>query len=163
MKKSLLLYGLITAVLLNFFTYMFYRGQVKHEQDKYAKLEKKLTDTENKLSDSNYFSLANDQNAQEYFYNDDPAKNIDYNDLVVSINNKLLDFNDNSKGNPYTGQEQMGTGKFIINKLKVINHRWIIADFSDGSNWGVSLIKYFVNPDKTIDFENFQSIIYQKK
>jgi hypothetical protein len=35
------------------------------------------------------------------------------------------------KGNPYVGQDQ-GANKFIINKVKVLNHRWIIADFSDG-------------------------------
>jgi hypothetical protein len=39
------------------------------------------------------------------------------------------------KGNPYVGQDQIKTNKFIINKVKVLNHRWIIADFSDGEYW----------------------------
>ncbi len=162
MKQSLLLYGIITAVLLNLFTYMFYKGQVLFEQEKYAKLDKKLTETNNKLQESDYFSLNNNQNAQEYFYNDDASKMIDYKQLTPIISNKLMDFNENPKGNPYTGQEQLGAQKFIINKIKIINHRWIIADFSDGNIWGECLIKYFVNEDKSIDFETFESLIYSK-
>ncbi len=162
MKQSLLLYGLITAVLLNLFTYMFYRGQVNHEQEKYAKLDKKLTEVQGKLLDADYFSLANNQNAQEYFDNEDTSKIIDYVQLIPEVTNKLMDFNDDSKGNKYTGQEQLGANKFIINKIKIINHRWIIADYSDGNLWGECLIKYFVNEDKSIDFETFQSLIYQK-
>jgi hypothetical protein len=46
-----------------------------------------------------------------------------------------MDLNANPKGNPYVGQDQIGANKFIINKVKVLNHRWIIADFSDGEYW----------------------------
>ena len=52
--------------------------------------------------------------------------------------------------------------KLIINKVKILNHRWIIADFSDGEYWGEVLIKYFINDDETVSFETFQSLLYQK-
>ena len=52
--------------------------------------------------------------------------------------------------------------EFIINKVKVLNHRWIIADFSDGEIWGEVLLKYFVNDDNSISFEVNQSLLYQK-
>ena len=162
MKQSLLLYGIITAVLLNIFTYMFYKGQVDFEQTKYSKLEKKLTEVQNKNVDANYFSLENNQNAQDYFYNSNASQSVDYLKLIPIITNKLMDYNDNPKGNIYTGQEKIGANKFIINKIKIINHRWIIADFSDSEIWGECLIKYFVNNDQSIDFETFQSVIYQK-
>jgi hypothetical protein len=74
-----------------------------------------------------------------------------------------MDFNDNPNGNPYTGQEKLGANKFIINKIKVLNHRWIIADYSDGEYWGEVLLKYFVNEDKSISFEVNQSLVYQKQ
>ena len=47
-------------------------------------------------------------------------------------------------------------------KVKVLNHRWIIADFSDGEIWGEVLLKYFVNDDNSISFEVNQSLLYQK-
>ena len=52
--------------------------------------------------------------------------------------------------------------KFIINKVKILNHRWIIVDFSNGELWGEALLKYFVNDDESISFETNQSLLYQK-
>ena len=73
-----------------------------------------------------------------------------------------MDLNNNPKGHPYIDQPQIGAQKFIINKAKVLNHRWIIADFSDGEYWGEALIKYFLNDDGSVSFENIQTILYQK-
>jgi hypothetical protein len=56
------------------------------------------------------------------------------------VTEKLLDFNSNPKGNPYVGQDQIGANKFII-KVKILNHRWIIADYSDGEMWE----RYYLN------------------
>ena len=70
--------------------------------------------------------------------------------------------NNNPNGNPYTGQKKLGSNNFVINKIKVINHRWIIADFSDGENYGEVLLKYFINEDETVSFEVIQSLLYQK-
>jgi hypothetical protein len=49
---------------------------------------------------------------------------------------KLLDLNSNVKGNPYVGQDKIGENKFIINKVKILNHRWIIADFGSRGIFG---------------------------
>jgi hypothetical protein len=54
----------------------------------------------------------------------------------------------------------MGEQKFIINKIKILNHRWIIADYSNGSLWGEVLLKYFINEDQTISFEIMNSYLY---
>ena len=66
-------------------------------------------------------------------------------------------------GYPYTGQDQIGANKFVINKVKILNYRWIIADFSDGEYWGEVLLKYFVNEDGSKSFEVNQSLLYQKQ
>ena len=167
MKKSLLLYLLITAVLLNVFTYMYYSGEVKHEQTRFIKYEKRMTDSiskiNSKLVDANYFSLEYNENAQAYFENPNDAKIIQYEKLIPVVINKLMDYNQDPKGNPYTGQIQLNQNKFIINKVKVLNHRWVIADYSDGIMWGEVILKYFVNPDESISFEEIQSVIYPKQ
>lgn len=167
MKKSLLLYLLIVAVLLNIFTYTYYSKQVSFEQNESKIHDKKLKDSlnliSNQLIDADYFSLEKNQNAQNYFDNENPEKYISYKKLIPLVTNKLMDFNDNPKGNIYTGQEQLGTTKFIINKIKILNHRWIIADFSDSQIWGEVLLKYFVNEDKSVTFEVNQSLLYPKE
>ncbi len=166
MKRSLLLYLTILFALTTLFTYVFLSSEVQFEQKRSEKRITKLKDSlslvSNQLTDANYFSLAKNENAQNYFDNESSQKTIQYEKLIPVVTEKLLDYNSNPKGNPYTGQDQIGANKFIINKVKILNHRWIIADFSDGEIWGEVLLKYFVNEDESISFEVNQSLLYQK-
>lgn len=167
MKQSLLLYLFILALVFNVFTYAYFSKELEFRKEQIVKLTKKTKINNDKLNDiivdANYFSLENNEKAQNYFYSDVPEKNINYEELIPLLKNKLMDLNDNPNGNPYTGQEKLGANKFIINKVKVLNHRWIIADYSDGEYWGEVLLKYFVNDDKSISFEVNQSLVYQKQ
>lgn len=167
MKKSLYLYLFILAVLMNIFTYAYFSKETGFEKTQYEKEAKMTRDSlvaaTQKLADANYFALENNQNAQNYLQDSAPeGKFIPVDKLIPMVSEKLLDLNDNPKGNPYTGQEQLGAQKFIINKIKVLNHRWLIADYSDGEYWGEAMIKYFVNDDQTVTFEMMQSFLYPK-
>lgn len=166
MKKSLFLYLFILSVLMNIFTYMYYSKKNVFDETQFktnnAKLKDSLTSVSAKLDEANYFALESNQNAQDYLNSGDGIKNISYEQLIPLVKEKLMELNDNPKGNPYTGQDQIGAQKFIINKAKVLNHRWVIADFSDGEYWGEVLLKYFVNEDESITFEIVQSVLYQK-
>lgn len=165
MKNSILLYLVILFVLTNIFTYMFLSKQVAFEQNNYDKLNKKYTDTIQKLNlklqDANYFTLAYNQNAQDYFENPDGSY-IDYQKIIPAVTESLKEFNTKPTGNIYTGQDPINGKKFIINKIQIVNNRWILADFNNGDYWGEALIKYFINADGTIDFQNFQSNLYVK-
>jgi hypothetical protein len=166
MKKSLLLYLFILVILMNVFTFMYFSKQLTFEQDHSKKTELRLKDSlvsvTKKLDDASYFSLAKNENAQNYFNPDNATKTIQIEKLIPIVTEKLLDFNSNPKGNPFIGQDQIGANKFIINKVRILNHRWIIADFSDGEYWGEVLLKYFINEDESVSFETFQSLLYQK-
>ena len=165
MRKSLLLYLFIISLLFNVFTYMYFSRKASFEQTKVeTPKNNKVNDSLNaviaQLSDANYFSLENNQNAQDYFATE--TAQMPYDKVITHITDKLMELNSNPKGNPFTGQEQMGANKFIINKTKVLNHRWIIADYSDGEYWGEVLLKYFINDDQTVTFEIIQSVLHQK-
>ena len=166
MKHSLLLYLFILSLLFTIFTYAYYSNQVQFQNTQIEKLTKKLKKKElefnSKLKDANYFSLENNEKAQNYFTSN-PDQKSDITTLISSLKEALLKFNENPNGNPYTGQKKLGLNKFTINKIKVINHRWIIADFSDGENWGEVLLKYFVNEDKSFSFEVNQFLLFPKK
>ncbi len=166
MKKSLMLYLFILVLLLNVFTYKYFSDEIAFEKRKSENTIKRVRDSllssTNKLADANYFSLEKNENAQNYFNPDNAKKTIQIEKLIPSVTEKLMDLNANPKGNPFTGQDQIGANKFIINKVKILNHRWIIADFSDGEYWGEVLLKYFVNDDETVSFETIQTFIYQK-
>jgi len=166
MKKSILLYLCILLVLTNVFTYAFLNSQVKFETKNYDNLDKKFSDTINsyllKIDDADYFSLEKNDRAQDYFENKATGKFISQDKLIPYVKEKLLDLNNNPNGNPYTGYEKINGKPFIINKLKFLNHRWIIADFNNGSMWGEVILKYFINPDETVSFEIAETIIYSQ-
>ncbi len=158
MKKQLLLYLFILAVLMNIFTYMYYSKKdasiVKKQQDVSKKLKDSITRMSDQMYDANYFSLEHNDNAQNYL------ENFDINELMPLIKNELLNYNDSPEGNKFIDQPKMGEIKFIINKIKILNHRWIIADFNNGELWGEVLLKYFVKDDKTIRFESMETFLY---
>lgn len=167
MKKSLFLYLFVIAIVFNVFTYMYYSKQLDFEKTQSETYHKKTKDTllvlENRLDDADYFSLEKNQNALDYFYDSASGNSVDILKSMPLIKDKLKDFNNQPNGNPYTGFEPMNGKNFMINKVRFLNHRWIIADFTNGEMWGEAIIKYFLNADGSVSFENAESVIYAKQ
>ena len=159
MKKSLLLYGLVFSVLINIFQIVNASNILKRSEEvsTISKKElKKAKDSIATLLDNDTFSLANNENAQEYYFE------YDLKALQAKVKDDLNAFNADKKGNKYVSYDQIGDHPFLINNIKILNHRWIIANFSDGKVWGEVLIKYFHNVDKPTDFETVETLIYQE-
>jgi hypothetical protein len=160
MKKSLLLYAFILSMIMNVFIYMYFSKQTDFEKQQHEKTKIKLDASEQKIASANYFSLAYNENAQNYF--DSGNKPLDYQKLIPIVTEKLMSFNDDPKGNKYVDQDKISEQKFIVNKAQLLNHRWIIADFSDGKYWGECLLKYFVDDNENVEFETVTTLLYQK-
>ncbi|MFM2229369.1 MAG: hypothetical protein RL607_627 [Bacteroidota bacterium] len=161
MARQLYLYLFIITALLASFTYVYYSKQLKFEKEATRTALKSKSDSilqlTHQLDESNAFSLLKNEYAQNYFVN------FDVKQLEPSIREQLIAFNDSPEGNVYTGQEKLGEQKFIINKMKVLNHRWIIANYSDGTYWGEALIKYFVDDKGKASFQLMDTYIYPKE
>ena len=161
MARQLYLYLFIITALLASFTYVYYSKQLKFEKDSKTQMLKSKSDSivqfTNQLDESNAFTLLKNEYAQNYFVN------FDVKQLEPSIREQLIAFNDSPAGNVYTGQEKLGEQKFIINKMKVLNHRWIIANYSDGTYWGEAMIKYFVDDKGKATFQTMDTFIYPKE
>ena len=159
MKKSLLLYGSVFSILINIFQIVNASNILKRSEEvsTISKKElKKAKDSIATLLENDTFSLANNENAQVYYFEYD----------LKALQNKVKDdlnaFNADKKGNKYVSYDQIGDNPFLINNIKILNHRWIIANFSDGKVWGEVLIKYFHNVDKPTEFETVETLIYQE-
>jgi hypothetical protein len=169
MRKSLYLYLFIIAVLINLYTYQYFTSKEKSEQksktestDSQSIPSKTMSDSivslSDKLFDANHFSLEGNDRAQNYLYesnkiNDVPA-------FAEKVKQALLSYNDSPEGNKYTDQPKMGEQKFIINKVKLLNHRWIIAEYSNCKLFGEVLLKYFIEDNGSISFEIMNSYLY---
>lgn len=160
MKKQLFLYLFIISALINVFTFMYFSkkdsAMEKHFEKSMLQKKDSINLLYNKNIDANYFSLEYNDNAQNYF------ENYDITDLSKKVSDALMSYNDSPDGNKFVDQPRMDGQKFIVNKIKLLNHRWIIADYSNGNLWGEVLLKYFINDDQTISFETMQSILYPK-
>ena len=160
MKKSLFLYLFIVSVLMTVFTFMYYNKKVKFEAERFEKLKKTMHDSvqmmNNQIFEANYFTLLNNDNAQNQLDNYSIDK------VIEKIERKLMEMNDLPDGNPMVEYIKMNDKKFIINKIRVINHRWVIADFSNGDLWGEVLLQYFVEENEDISFKIIQSTLYTK-
>ena len=159
MKKSLLLYGLVFSVLINIFQMVNSSSILKRSEEvsTISKKElKKAKDSIVKLVENDRFSLDNNEYAQEYYFEHNLKA------LQTKVKEDLMAFNADKKGNKYVSYEQIGENPFLINSVKILNHRWIIANLSDGKVWGEVLIKYFHNTDKPTDFETVETLIYQE-
>lgn len=168
MKKSLFLYLFIIAVLMNIFTYKYFTSKENSEQKTQpAKTSdnpdsKSLTDSianlTNRLYEADAFSLENNDRAQNYLFESNKINDIP--GFTEKLKQALLAYNDSPEGNKYTDQAKMGAQKFIINAVKVLNHRWIIANYSNGELWGEVMLKYFIDDKGVVSFEIMNSYLY---
>ena len=119
------------------------------------KLKDSLQNTQVKALDMQYFSLENNDDALAYY---DHLKLKDPNRY---ISDKLLETNESKGDNPLIPYEGM-ENDFKLNKIKILNHKWIIADFSDGKYWGEILIKYELKDDLGVDFTLVDHLLYTR-
>ncbi len=160
MKRNLFLYLFILTSLMTLFVYSYYSKKLQFESERVENFKTKLADTtlyfNNRLVDANYFTLRGNDNAQNHLENYSIEK------LIAKIENEIMEKNDDPNGNPLVEYGILNDKKFIINKIQVINHRWIIADFSNGDLWGEVLLQYFIEDDESITFNIIKSTLYTK-
>ena len=102
-----------------------------------------------------YFSLENNDDALAYF------DHLNLENPSGYIADKLLETNEQKGDNPLVPYEGM-QNDFKINKIKVLNHKWILTDFSDGKYWGELLIKYQLKDDLGVDFTLVDHLLYTR-
>ncbi|PTX43243.1 hypothetical protein C8P64_1769 [Christiangramia gaetbulicola] len=162
MRNKILMYLFIFSVLFTLFIYVNDKRILDSKQDKIDRLEEKLAEVEadaqipSEVAEvEDYFNLENNEDAITYFEN----KGIDTQDLILKIEDAIISQNSAEEDNPLVPQAGM-EGKMRINKIKVLNHKWIIADFTDGTYWGEVFLSYEVAEDGEIRFYPEKSFLY---
>ena len=164
MKQKIFMYLFVFSLLLVVFQYanskrVFedmnnrlgnYKAQTKKYKDSVRAMEQMVTD-------ASHFSFDNNEDAISYFeaMGHTPAA------LKLLVSDKLYELNfADAVEHPVIPYASSDGKKMLINTVKLLNHKWLIADFSDGEFWGEVLLRYFVNEDNTVDFEVAESFLY---
>jgi len=144
MKSKIFIYLFVFTALILVFQLVnsskVVNYQVEIIKEKIARidtLKQQLDQSEQAYAEDVYFSLDRNEEAMAYF------EDLSIDDLISRIKDKVYDSNAVKGSNPlvpFNGSE----AKFLINKVKVLNHKWLIADFSDGTYWGELWIQYAV-------------------
>ncbi len=105
--------------------------------------------------DMQYFSLENNDDALAYY------EHLNIENPARYIADKLLETNEQKGNNPLVPYEGM-ENDFKLNKIKILNHKWIVVDFSDGKYWGELLVKYELKDDMGVDFTMMDHLLYTR-
>jgi hypothetical protein len=160
--KNVILYALVFSLLFNVFQFVNSTKILDGKETEVQKIKahlKSSRDSVMQLSSVNYFALESDEDAQEYFF----SNNLDYQKVATKVKEDLIVLNENKNGNRLVPYEPIDGKPFIVNSSKILNHRWLIAEFSNGDLWGQILVKYFVSADKPTDFETVETVLYERQ
>lgn len=162
MLGKIYMYLFIFMLLFTIFIYVNDKKILDAKEEKIENLQEKLSEVEIKnevlLSENlslNYFSLSQNEEAISYFDN----LSINAEELARTVEDEIIGRNKAGEDNdlvPFKGME----GVMRINKVKVLNHKWIIADFTDGTYWGEILISYKIDKQNNLNFTTEKSFLY---
>ena len=162
MKNSIFLYLFVFAALIALYLLVSSGTMAETKDIKIEKLRTEIVSLKDSLQktqlavfDMQYFSLENNDDALAYYEHlniDNPSR---------YIADKLLETNEKKGDNPLIAYEGMESD-FKLNKIKILNHKWIIVDFSDGKYWGEVLLKYELKDDMGVDFTLIDHLLYTR-
>ncbi|GAA0870902.1 hypothetical protein GCM10009117_00470 [Gangjinia marincola] len=156
------MYLFIFAALIAIYQYMNTKKISESFIAKEEQLRNKITALETKAEDldqANYalssFYLPENDAATAYIEN----QGLEVTDVIVQVEDAVLGMNKADADNalvPFVGIE----GKMRINKMRILNHKWIVAEFTDGKYWGEVFLSYEINEKKELSLATEKAFLY---
>lgn len=162
MKRRLFMYLFFFAVLFILFQYMNEKTIFESQEQKISSLSNRLSESDSivdilkeEISDFNHFSLTGNENAITYMEN----LGLSAEEAESMVSEAIYESNFGGEQNPLVPLESQD-GKMRINKVKFLNHRWVIADFTDGTYWGEVIIDYFFDDKNQLLLTPVRAVLY---
>lgn len=163
MKKRIFMYLFVFSILLVLFQYVNakrvfedmnnkltgYKSQLQKYKDSVAVLQDDILEV-------SHFNLDRNEDAISYF--EDEGYKID--ELMPFIKDELYKLNEVKGEHPIVPYASSEGRKMLINTVKMLNHKWIVADFSDGEFWGEIFLTYEITEDKELKFNLVEYFLY---
>ena len=160
MKNKITIYLFLFTALVLIFQLVNSKKILDDQAERLVKLkadkenyEDSVLKLQSQLDEVNDFTLEGNDYALGYF------KNTNVDNITNQIKDQLYEKNllkDKNDLIPYRTMNR----NFLINKIKVLNHKWLIADFSDGTNWGELFVTFEIDQSGKINFELKEHFLY---
>jgi hypothetical protein len=124
-------------------------------EQKQSVLKDSVTTLKQEISELLYFDLLTNDSARTYF----EQIGLEPEDAANQVKELIYEYNLQKGGNPLVPFAN-ANGQWRINRIKFLNHRWIIADCSDGRAWGEVWIEYFFDQEGQLDLTVESSVLY---
>ena len=160
MKNKITIYLFVFTALVLIFQLVNSKKILDDQAERLVKLkadkesyEDSVLKLQSQLDEVNDFTLVGNDYALEYF------KNTNIDNIANQIKDQLYEKNLLKDKNDLIPYKTMNRN-FLINKIKVLNHKWLIADFSDGTNWGELFVAFKIDQSGKINFELKEHFLY---
>ncbi|WP_252723762.1 hydrolase [Winogradskyella psychrotolerans] len=166
MKSKILMYLFIFSVLLLIFQYVNSKNIIdKYEEDivkikdKVVEKDKVIKALEEQNFELSYFNIDRNEDALSYF----EALGYDTEQLIPAIIDGLYSMNDyEGEDHPIVPYVSMTDSKLLINKVRIMNHKWIVANFTDGEFWGEIFVTYTIDENNDLKYKLVEYFLYPK-
>ncbi len=163
MRKSLLLYLFVFTALLAVFVYVSGQSMIRSKDEKIEQLQEDLVLAEKRLDSlsseaqgqQESFSLTTNEEALSYLEN----RGLEPSEVIEKVESELISRNKADADNdlvPYEGMD----GHFRINKIRLLNHKWVLASFTDGTYWGDLFLTYEIGEDGDLEITTKEALLY---
>ncbi|WP_445957740.1 hydrolase [Yeosuana sp.] len=163
MKRQIFIYLFIFSTLIILFQYVNSKRLFEIQNKKIDNFETRIETYQDSLAslqdevlNVSHFNLERNEEAITYFEN----KGYDVNTLIPFIKDEIYKLNEVSGEHPLIPYAASSGRKMMINTVKLLNHKWIIADFSDGEFWGELFLTYEITENKELKFNVVESFLY---
>ncbi len=160
--SKLFIYFFALAVLYIIFQQVNAKKKFAADELKMEKLKSKVEvlkvekdSLENEALELSYFDIRFDDYAREY-WEDQGYTVVQIESLVMDT---LIESNDAEEDNPLVPLVGM-EGTMKVDRVKLLNHKWAIADITDGVYWGQVLYSYNFSENKTLSLDVITSVLY---
>lgn len=164
MKNRIFIYLFIFSVLLIIFQYVnsksiidLYEKDIVTLKSQKSEFKETIKELQDKNFELNYFNIDGNEDAQNYF----EARGYDTDELIPAVIDGLYAMNNyDGDEHPIVPYVSMTDNKLLINKVRVLNHRWIIANFTDGQFWGEIFVMYTIDKDNKVNYKLVEHLLY---
>ncbi|WP_204345259.1 hydrolase [Psychroserpens algicola] len=166
MKQRIFMYLFIFTLLLVIFQFVNSKNIIENYDEQltsYKATNTQLKDSlrimqDDKVEDMYTFRFDTNDDAMTYW----EKRGFRISEFVPLIEDGLISLNDyDTEDHPLVPFASMSGEKMRIDQIRMLNHKWIIINFTDGKYSGEMLLAYDMDDKGNVTFKELGSLLYQ--